>query len=105
MRAFDNTCTFDYAWADVSIANWQKYCAWNTQSTHVVAVDTLDRSVDPRTGIAGQRVVGERLKGQLTIPVRGSTLRSRVSTATTCVLWVFQAQYFCQFAMETSAQA
>ena len=51
MRAFDNTCTFDYAWADVSIANWQKYCAWNTQSTHVVAVDTLDRSVDPRTGI------------------------------------------------------
>lgn len=51
MRVFENTCTFDYSWANVSIANWRKYCAWNTQSTHVIAVDTLDRSVDPSTGI------------------------------------------------------
>jgi len=51
MRVFENTCTFDYSWANVSIANWRKYCAWNTQSTHVIAVDTLNRSVDPSTGI------------------------------------------------------
>jgi len=38
------------------------------------------------------------------MPVLGSTLRFKVSTAITCVLWVFQAQYFRQFAIETFAQ-
>lgn len=42
--------------------------------------------------------------GGLTIPVCGSTLRERVSTATTCALWVFQAQYFRQFAIDTARQ-
>lgn len=51
MRAFQNSCTFEYSWNQVSIANWRKYCAWNTQSTHVIAVDTLSRHVDPSTGI------------------------------------------------------
>ncbi|KAL7272881.1 Phospholipid metabolism protein [Rhizina undulata] len=51
MKFFESQCTFDYAWENVSIANWRKYCAWNTQSTHVVAVDTLSRSVEPSTGI------------------------------------------------------
>jgi len=51
MKVFESACTFDYSWRSVSIANWRKYCAWNTQSTHVVAVDTLDRYVDPATGI------------------------------------------------------
>jgi len=51
MKVFESSCVFDYPWANVSIANWRKYGAWNTQSTHVVAVDTLNRSVDPRTGI------------------------------------------------------
>lgn len=51
MKVFESSCTFDYPWSSVSIANWRKYCAWNTQSTHVVAVDTLSRSVDAPTGI------------------------------------------------------
>ncbi|RPA89650.1 MSF1-domain-containing protein [Choiromyces venosus 120613-1] len=51
MKVFESSCIFQYPWANVSIANWRKYGSWNTQSTHVVAVDTLNRSVDPATGI------------------------------------------------------
>lgn len=51
MKVFESSCTFDYSWTNVSIANWRKYCAWNTQSEHVVAVDTLSRSIDPDTGV------------------------------------------------------
>ena len=51
MRDFENTITFEYPWHAVSTANWRKYCAWNTHSAHVVAVDTLSRTVDPDTGI------------------------------------------------------
>ncbi|KAI5809005.1 PRELI-like family-domain-containing protein [Peziza echinospora] len=57
MKVFESKCTFDYSWEDVSRANWRKYCAWNTQSTHVIAVDTLSRTVDPATGI----LITERL--------------------------------------------
>jgi len=51
MKVFESSYVFEYPWANVSIANWRKYGTWNTQSTHVVAVDTLNRSVDPSTGI------------------------------------------------------
>ncbi|OOF97663.1 hypothetical protein ASPCADRAFT_513394 [Aspergillus carbonarius ITEM 5010] len=51
MRVFSSTCTFDYSWEEVSAANWRKYCPWNDKSTHVVAVDTLSRAVDAKTGI------------------------------------------------------
>ncbi|TAQ91524.1 hypothetical protein B7494_g197 [Chlorociboria aeruginascens] len=51
MKVFSNDCTFDYSWEEVSTANWRKYCPWNEQSTHVIAVDTLSRHVDPGTGI------------------------------------------------------
>jgi hypothetical protein len=51
MKVFSSNCTFDYSWAEVSTANWRKYCPWNDKSPHVVAVDTLSRSVDPSTGI------------------------------------------------------
>ncbi|ERT02957.1 protein MSF1 [Sporothrix schenckii 1099-18] len=51
MKVFSNTCTFDYSWEEVSTANWRKYCPWNEKSTHVIAVDTLSRTVDPATGI------------------------------------------------------
>ncbi|RPB28526.1 MSF1-domain-containing protein [Terfezia boudieri ATCC MYA-4762] len=57
MKVFESNCTFNYSWEDVSLANWRKYCAWNTKSTHVIAVDTLSRSVDPETGI----LITERL--------------------------------------------
>jgi len=51
MKVFSNTETFDYSWEEVSTANWRKYCPWNQKSTHVIAVDTVSRTVDPATGI------------------------------------------------------
>lgn len=51
MKVFSNECTFDYSWEEVSTANWRKYCPWNEKSTHVIAVDTIARHVDPETGI------------------------------------------------------
>ncbi|SPN97697.1 related to protein involved in intramitochondrial protein sorting [Cephalotrichum gorgonifer] len=51
MRWLSNNATFNYSWEEVSVANWQKYGPWNNKSTHVVAVDTLSRRVDPATGI------------------------------------------------------
>jgi len=57
MKFFENNCTFEYSWRDVSIANWRKYCAWNDRCSHVVAVDTVSRRVDPSTGI----LITERL--------------------------------------------
>ncbi|KAK0651570.1 hypothetical protein B0T16DRAFT_386981 [Cercophora newfieldiana] len=51
MKVFSNTETFNYSWEEVSTANWRKYCPWNDKSTHVVAVDTISRDVDPATGI------------------------------------------------------
>jgi hypothetical protein len=51
MKVFSNDETFDYSWEEVSTANWRKYCPWNDKSPHVIAVDTLSRSVDPESGI------------------------------------------------------
>lgn len=51
MKIFASQHEFNYSWDHVSTANWQKYSPWNDKSTHVVAVDTLDRHVDPQTGI------------------------------------------------------
>ncbi|KAH6627093.1 PRELI-like family-domain-containing protein [Chaetomium sp. MPI-SDFR-AT-0129] len=51
MKVFSNSETFNYSWEEVSTANWRKYCPWNEKSTHVVAVDTVSRTVDPATGI------------------------------------------------------
>lgn len=51
MKFFESQHEFNYSWEEVSTANWRKYCPWNDKSTHVIAVDTLSRSVDPATGI------------------------------------------------------
>jgi PRELI-like family len=51
MRGFSSNCVFNYSWDEVSTANWRKYCPWNDKSTHVIAVDTISRNVDPSTGI------------------------------------------------------
>jgi hypothetical protein len=51
MKVFSNSVTFNYTWEEVSTANWRKYCPWNEKSTHVVAVDTVSRAVDPDTGV------------------------------------------------------
>ena len=57
MRVFSSSCTYDYDWAFVSTQNWRKYSPHNTSSSHVIAVDTISRRIDPSTGI----LVSERL--------------------------------------------
>jgi hypothetical protein len=51
MKIFQQNAEFDYSWEEVSTSNWRKYGPWNDKSPHVIAVDTLSRSVDPDTGI------------------------------------------------------
>ena len=51
MKIFNSSYDLDYSWEEVAIGNWRKYCPWNDKTTHVVAVDTLNRHVDPATGI------------------------------------------------------
>jgi hypothetical protein len=51
MKVFSSITSFDYSWDEVSTANWQKYSPWNEKTPHVVAVDTLSRTVDAATGI------------------------------------------------------
>jgi len=51
MKVFSSTTDFQYSWDEVSVANWQKYSPWNEKTPHVIAVDTLSRTVDPATGI------------------------------------------------------
>lgn len=58
MKVFSNDCTFNYSWEEVSTANWRKYCPWNDQSTHVIAVDTISRSIDAETGIVRSSTFG-----------------------------------------------
>lgn len=51
MKIFASSHDFEYSWEEVSTANWRKYCPWNDKTTHVIAVDTLNRHIDPDTGI------------------------------------------------------
>lgn len=51
MKYFQQTVEFDYSWEEVSTSNWRKYGPWNELTPHVIAVDTLSRTVDPQTGI------------------------------------------------------
>ena len=51
MKYFQQSVDFDYSWEEVSTSNWQKYGPWNEKTPHVIAVDTLSRSVDTSTGI------------------------------------------------------
>lgn len=51
MKVFSNAVTFHYSWEEVSTANWRKYGPWNNKTEHVIAVDTLARTVDAATGI------------------------------------------------------
>ncbi|KAF9436017.1 hypothetical protein BGZ76_005006 [Entomortierella beljakovae] len=49
MKFFEASHKFDHSWAQVTAANWMKYP--NEQCPHVIAVDILNRHVDPETGI------------------------------------------------------
>lgn len=51
MKIFQQNAEFDYSWEEVSTSNWRKYGPWNEKTPHVIAVDTLSRTVDPDTGI------------------------------------------------------
>lgn len=51
MKIFQQSAEFDYSWEEVSTANWRKYGPWNEKTPHVIAVDTLSRTIDPETGI------------------------------------------------------
>lgn len=51
MKYFQQSVNFDYSWEEVSTSNWQKYGPWNEKTPHVIAVDTLSRTVDAKTGI------------------------------------------------------
>ena len=51
MRFFTAHHEFAYSWEEVSTNNWRKYCPWNDKAEHVLAVDTLSRSLDPTTHI------------------------------------------------------
>jgi hypothetical protein len=51
MRFFSTQHEFDYSWEEVSTNNWRKYCPWNDKADHVIAVDTISRSLDKDTGI------------------------------------------------------
>ncbi|KAF9155008.1 hypothetical protein BG015_011338 [Linnemannia schmuckeri] len=49
MKFFQTTHKFEHDWAQVTAGNWMKYP--NEQCPHVIAVDVLDRHVDPETGV------------------------------------------------------
>ncbi|KAF2635901.1 MSF1-domain-containing protein [Massarina eburnea CBS 473.64] len=51
MKIFQQSTEFDYSWEEVSTSNWRKYGPWNEKTPHVIAVDTIARTVDPQTGI------------------------------------------------------
>ncbi|KAK3618869.1 Phospholipid metabolism protein [Elasticomyces elasticus] len=51
MRFFASQHEFAYSWEEVSTNNWRKYCPWNDKASHVIAVDTLSRSLDDSTHI------------------------------------------------------
>ena len=55
-----------HPWSHVVIGMWHKYP--NSKCTHVVSIDTIDRSVDPKTGIIRtERVLGCKQKAPLWI--------------------------------------
>ncbi|WVW86541.1 hypothetical protein I302_108590 [Kwoniella bestiolae CBS 10118] len=57
MKVFQNDITFDFTPAQTLSALHRKYP--NPYATHVYSVDTIDRSVDPDTGILrSERLIG-----------------------------------------------
>ncbi|KAF2872716.1 PRELI-like family-domain-containing protein [Massariosphaeria phaeospora] len=51
MKIFQQQAEYNYSWEEVSTSNWQKYGPWNEKTPHVIAVDTLSRTIDPQTRI------------------------------------------------------
>jgi len=61
------SCIFlSHPWSHVVIGMWHKYP--NSKCTHVVSIDTIDRSIDPQTGIIRtERVLGCKQKAPMWI--------------------------------------
>ncbi|KAE9410680.1 MSF1-domain-containing protein, partial [Gymnopus androsaceus JB14] len=61
MHFVNQTFNYEHPWSHVVIGMWYKYP--NPKCTHVVSVDVLERSVDPKTGvIRTERVLGCKQK-------------------------------------------
>lgn len=69
MKYFQQTVDFDYSWEEVSTSNWRKYGPWNEKTPHVIAVDTLSRTVDPATGIVSDSFHMLRAAAPPTAPI------------------------------------
>ena len=60
------SCFLRHPWSHVVIGMWHKYP--NSKCTHVVSIDTIDRSVDSQTGIIRtERVLGCKQKAPMWI--------------------------------------
>lgn len=68
MKYFQQTVDFDYSWEEVSTSNWRKYGPWNEKTPHVIAVDTLSRTVDPVTGIVSDSSTITCRRADITMP-------------------------------------
>ncbi|KAF7310569.1 PRELI/MSF1 domain-containing protein [Mycena chlorophos] len=61
MHFFSQDYTLSHPWSHVVIGMWHKYP--NAKCTHVISVDVVDRSVDPKTGIIRtERILGCKQK-------------------------------------------
>jgi len=61
MHFFSQAFDYDHPWSHVVIGMWRKYP--NPKCSHVVSIDVLDRSIDPKTGIIRtERVLGCKQK-------------------------------------------
>ncbi|TFK76773.1 MSF1-domain-containing protein [Pluteus cervinus] len=66
MHFFSQDFSYEHSWSHVVIGMWHKYP--NPRCTHVVSVDVLDRSVDPKTGIIRtERILGCKQKAPIWI--------------------------------------
>lgn len=77
LRSVENTLAVrSFQWAQVVVGMWHKYP--NPHCSHVVTVDVLDRTVDPKTGIIRtERILGCKQKAPTWI-VTVSDRRTRV---------------------------
>ncbi|KAG7098925.1 hypothetical protein E1B28_000820 [Marasmius oreades] len=66
MHFVNQTFNYDHPWSHVVIGMWHKYP--NPKCSHVISVDVVDRSVDPKTGlIRTERILGCKQKAPIWI--------------------------------------
>ncbi|KAJ7169465.1 PRELI-like family-domain-containing protein [Mycena filopes] len=61
MHFFSQSFNYEHPWSHVVVGMWHKYP--NPKCSHVVSIDVLDRTVDPKTGIIRtERILGCKQK-------------------------------------------